>query len=191
MQLEELERQAAARPACVNSWRRLAEFLFFFVAARTRAADAAAVGGAVHRAGGPLVDDSDAVMRPSRAGSRAGSEADGGGGARAGPGRVADAVSRWLGLDPVSRPGLSMLAALERAGLAERGLAVRLLGDALDYGPDPALQRALLRLTEPAASAVAGGGSEGAVLAEAAWGDRREWWPAVHGADFCRRLWGA
>ena len=180
----------AACPDCVNSWRRLAEFRFFFFHPSSASAAVAADGsGAAGCAAGPNVDDADAAARSAGEagrGSGGGSEADAGFGSRAWAERLVEAVSEWLRLDPVSRPGLKMLAAAEQAGLVESQRVVGLLGEALDYGPDPALQDELLRLVGAGGlGAAAGLGAE----QETAWAERREWWPGLHGPGLCGRLW--
>jgi hypothetical protein len=161
-QLAELVRHAAAQPECVNGWRRLAEFRM--AAAHDAPRDPAADAHRPGQHGGPAGDDEDREQRVEKLGP-------------------AELVGEWLRLDPVCRAGLDALEALVRAGHARRRQLVESLAAALDCGPDPALHAELLRHVSAA---------DGATLRADAqlWADRRAWWPALHGPDWCRGLWG-
>ena len=151
-------RHAAEQPECVNGWRRLAEF-------RGAAAD-----------GGPHGTRDDPDQRSGR------SAGDEGGVQRVEKMSPAELVGEWLRLDPVCRAGLDFLEVLVLAGQAGRRQLVESLAAALDYGPDPALQAAMVRNASAA--------DHEALLADVElWADRRGWWPAVHGANWCRELW--
>ena len=180
-QRKELERHAAAQPQSVNAWRRLAEFRFFFLPAPCTTARGPLPGADSVCAG---ACSSGLDSRRLRGWASANEEEARG---EVSEMALAAVVSEWLRLDPVSTPGLAMLAALERAGQANRQLVVCSLVNALDYGPDPGLHAALLRRAAAAAPGTAG---VERTWAEALWARRRSWWPAVHGTDLCRQLWG-
>ena len=187
-----------AAPAGVNAWRRLVELRLLAEdrAAGDDAASQAATQPQASQTGGGLAGDAPWRLPPDSEapplpGTRAGA---------AGGDVTAEALRRWLALDPGSRPALGALLLLREQGRATAAEAAAALAAALDLqraSAAPALWAALLeqlrtlareQRAQAGAPAVRAAAAAAAAAAALDWRERAGWWPRFHGAEHAAAL---